>query len=70
MLENRYNPTDVEERLYQAWEASGAFRAGNKPNGKPFTIVIPPPNVTGSLHIGHALLSLAVPLSTAMPAES
>ncbi|MBL9096963.1 MAG: valine--tRNA ligase [Alphaproteobacteria bacterium] len=52
---DRYNPKDAEERLYQAWEASGAFRAGNKPNAKPFTIVIPPPNVTGSLHIGHAL---------------
>ena len=55
MLEKTYNPKDSEERLYDAWEASGAFRAGNKPNAKPFTIVIPPPNVTGSLHIGHAL---------------
>jgi len=55
MLEKTYNPKDTEERLYDAWEASGAFRAGNKPDGKPFTIVIPPPNVTGSLHIGHAL---------------
>jgi valyl-tRNA synthetase len=55
MLEKTYNPKDVEGRLYQAWEASGAFRAGNRPNAKPFTIVIPPPNVTGSLHIGHAL---------------
>ena len=55
MLEKTYNPKDTEERLYDAWEASGAFRAGNKPDAKPFTIVIPPPNVTGSLHIGHAL---------------
>jgi len=55
MLEKTYNPKDSEERLYDAWEASGAFRAGNRPNAKPFTIVIPPPNVTGSLHIGHAL---------------
>ena len=55
MLEKTYNPKDVEERLYRAWEDSGAFRAGNKPGAKPFTIVIPPPNVTGSLHIGHAL---------------
>ena len=54
-MRKTYNPKDVEERLYRAWEASGAFRAGNKPNAKPFTIVIPPPNVTGSLHIGHAL---------------
>ena len=57
MLEKTYAPKDVEDRLYQAWEASGAFRAGNKPNAQPFTIVIPPPNVTGSLHIGHALNS-------------
>ncbi|HVM97826.1 MAG TPA: class I tRNA ligase family protein, partial [Candidatus Acidoferrales bacterium] len=55
MLEKTYNPKDVEERLYRQWEESGAFRAGNKPNAKPYTIVIPPPNVTGSLHIGHAL---------------
>ena len=55
MLEKTYNPKDTEEQLYDAWEASGAFRAGNKPDAKPFTIVIPPPNVTGSLHIGHAL---------------
>ncbi len=55
MLEKTYTPKDAEERLYQAWEASGAFRAGNKPDAKPFTIVIPPPNVTGALHMGHAL---------------
>ncbi|MBP6010703.1 MAG: valine--tRNA ligase [Alphaproteobacteria bacterium] len=55
MLEKTYTPKDVEDRLYQAWEASGAFRAGNRPNAKPFTIVIPPPNVTGALHMGHAL---------------
>ena len=55
MLEKTYNPREVEERLYRQWEESGAFRAGNKPDAKPFTIMIPPPNVTGSLHIGHAL---------------
>jgi valyl-tRNA synthetase len=55
MLEKTYTPKDVEDRLYHAWEASGAFRAGNKPNAQPFTIVIPPPNVTGALHMGHAL---------------
>src|SRR5262245_51622767 len=55
MLEKTYNPREVEERLYRQWEESGIFRAGNKPNAKPYTIVIPPPNVTGSLHIGHAL---------------
>src|SRR5262249_797663 len=55
MLEKTYNPQDVEERLYRDWEQSGVFRAGRKPDPKPYTIVIPPPNVTGSLHIGHAL---------------
>ena len=55
MLEKTFNPKDVEERLYEAWEKSGAFRAGNRPGAQPFTMVIPPPNVTGSLHIGHAL---------------
>jgi valyl-tRNA synthetase len=55
MLDKIYNPADIEQRIYEAWEASGAFRAGQRPNAKPFTIVIPPPNVTGSLHMGHAL---------------
>ena len=55
MLEKTFNPKDVEDRLYQAWEQSGAFRAGNRPGAEPFTMVIPPPNVTGSLHVGHAL---------------
>jgi len=55
MLEKTYSPKDAEERLYRAWEDSGAFRAGNKPQAKPYSIVIPPPNVTGSLHTGHAL---------------
>lgn len=55
MLEKTFSPQDVEQRLYEAWESSGAFRAGNRPDAKPYTIVIPPPNVTGSLHIGHAL---------------
>ncbi|HUO11636.1 MAG TPA: valine--tRNA ligase, partial [Caulobacteraceae bacterium] len=44
-----------EPRLYAAWEASGGFAPIDDPNAEPFSIVIPPPNVTGSLHIGHAL---------------
>ncbi len=57
MLEKTYDPAAVESRIYQAWQDAGAFKAGAgaKPGAKPFTIVIPPPNVTGSLHIGHAL---------------
>ncbi len=55
MLDKTFNPADVEKRIAAAWEASGAFQAGNRPDAEPFSIVIPPPNVTGRLHIGHAL---------------
>jgi valyl-tRNA synthetase len=55
MLEKTFNPAEIEPRLYQMWERQGAFKAGLRPNAKPFSIVIPPPNVTGSLHMGHAL---------------
>ena len=55
MLEKTFNPGDVEGRIYVQWEESGAFRAGRRPDAEPFCIVIPPPNVTGRLHIGHAL---------------
>jgi valyl-tRNA synthetase len=55
MLEKTFDPKSVEPRLYAAWEASGAFKPSDDPNAETFTIVIPPPNVTGSLHIGHAL---------------
>jgi valyl-tRNA synthetase len=55
MLDKTFRPGEVETRLYTQWEDSGAFRAGSKPGVAGFCIVIPPPNVTGSLHIGHAL---------------
>ncbi|MBV9418916.1 MAG: valine--tRNA ligase, partial [Alphaproteobacteria bacterium] len=55
MLDKTFNPKDVEGRIYAQWEASGAFRAGRRPGAEPFCIMIPPPNVTGRLHIGHAL---------------
>ncbi|HXX51744.1 MAG TPA: valine--tRNA ligase [Xanthobacteraceae bacterium] len=57
MIENRYQPSEVERRIYAAWEAAGAFRAGRPERAKaaPYCMVIPPPNVTGSLHMGHAL---------------
>jgi valyl-tRNA synthetase len=55
MLDKTFHPGEVETRLYAQWEDSGAFRAGSKPGVRGFAIVIPPPNVTGSLHIGHAL---------------
>ncbi len=55
MLEKSFDPKSAEPRLYAAWEASGAFKPSEAPGAESFTIVIPPPNVTGSLHIGHAL---------------
>jgi valyl-tRNA synthetase len=50
-----YNPAEVEEKWYRFWEESGFFHAERDPDREPFTIVIPPPNITGSLHMGHAL---------------
>jgi valyl-tRNA synthetase len=55
VLEKTFRPDEVEARHYARWEDSGAFACGTPADGKPFTIVIPPPNVTGSLHMGHAL---------------
>jgi len=55
MLDKTYDPQGVEQRQYQQWEDSGAFACGQRHNARPYTIVIPPPNVTGSLHMGHAL---------------
>src|SRR5256885_2203266 len=49
-----YRPAEIEAKHSALWESAGAFRCG-RTNGKPYTIVIPPPNVTGSLHMGHAL---------------
>jgi valyl-tRNA synthetase len=54
-LDKTFDHARREQSLYALWESSGAFRAGRKPDAKPFTIMMPPPNVTGSLHIGHAL---------------
>ncbi len=54
-LPAQYNPGEVETRRYEAWVEAGYFRADAESTAPPFTIVIPPPNVTGSLHIGHAL---------------
>ena len=51
----RYNPKDYEESIYSKWEKNGFFHQEPDPAKKPFTIVIPPPNVTGILHMGHAL---------------
>jgi len=55
MLDKTFDPKTVETRLYATWEASGAFSPKDDPAAQTFSMVIPPPNVTGSLHIGHAL---------------
>ena len=54
-LEKTYDPKQVEERWYQFWTEKGYFHASVDDPGTPYSIVIPPPNITGSLHIGHAL---------------
>ena len=55
MLEKNYNPKDFEEKIYADWEASGDFKPDMRSDKDAFAIVIPPPNVTGVLHMGHAL---------------
>lgn len=55
ILDKTYDPKSVEEKWYDFWIRRGYFTASAKSKKKPFTIVIPPPNITGSLHIGHAL---------------
>ena len=57
MIDKTYQPSEVEGRIYRTWEQAGAFRAGRpeRATAAPYSIVIPPPNVTGSLHMGHAL---------------
>ncbi len=54
-LAKNYDPKDMEDRIYKKWEESGYFRAEVDRSKKPFTIVMPPPNITGQLHMGHAL---------------
>lgn len=54
-LPTTYDPTSAENKWYQKWVDSGYFEAGRRPDAPKYTIVIPPPNVTGMLHIGHAL---------------
>ena len=55
MLDKSYRPEEVEQRIYKQWEDSGAFKADVNAEAEPYCIMIPPPNVTGSLHMGHAL---------------
>ena len=55
LLDKHFEPASVEGRLYEVWECSGAFAANPQSKAAPYSIMIPPPNVTGSLHVGHAL---------------
>ncbi len=54
-LSDRYQPEDVEQKIYKWWEERGYFRALDQSTKPPFSIILPPPNVTGNLHMGHAL---------------
>ena len=54
-MEKQYNPNNIEERVYTIWEEKKYFHAEVDRDKKPFTIVMPPPNITGQLHMGHAL---------------
>ncbi|MGZ8754957.1 MAG: class I tRNA ligase family protein, partial [Acidimicrobiia bacterium] len=54
-MNETYDPRAVEAAWYDVWEKAGVFRPEHNPGGEPFCMVIPPPNVTGSLHMGHAL---------------
>jgi valyl-tRNA synthetase len=55
MLDKTFNPQSLESEIYKAWEESGAFSCDPSSPKKPYSIMMPPPNVTGSLHVGHAL---------------
>ncbi|WP_339645428.1 valine--tRNA ligase [uncultured Porticoccus sp.] len=52
-MEKTYSPQDIESKWYQTWEQQGYFKPGTDPQADPYCIMIPPPNVTGSLHMGH-----------------
>ena len=54
-IENRYNPKDFEDKLYEDWESKGYFKPNMDKSKESYSIVMPPPNVTGKLHMGHAL---------------
>ena len=55
MIDKKFDFAEAEKRLYERWEQEDCFKAGDKPEAENYSIVIPPPNVTGSLHMGHAL---------------
>ena len=56
MLPKAYDPKAVEDRIYKMWEESGAFTADAESKKESFTVSMPPPNATGNLHLGHAVM--------------
>src|SRR5260370_34408664 len=63
-LAKRYDPRDFEQRLYQKWEQEGSSTPADDRDRPKFSVVIPPPNVTGRLHIGHALVNSLIDIIT------
>jgi len=57
-MDKVYNHKDVEGRIYKKWESSGYFKPEINPNGKPYCIILPPPNANGALHFGHAMFTV------------
>jgi len=57
IMDSKYQPQLVEEKIYQEWEEKGYFKASVNKNKKPFSIILPPPNANGSLHLGHAMFT-------------
>ena len=55
ILNSKYNPSDFEDELYENWEKNGYFKPSEDKNKETYCIMMPPPNVTGKLHMGHAL---------------
>ncbi len=54
-MQTTYNPKEFEDRIYADWRKKNCFRAAIDPKKVPFTVMMPPPNVTGQLHMGHAM---------------
>ena len=54
-LNDKFEPKEFEDRLYKEWETKGYFKPSNDKTKEPYCIMMPPPNVTGKLHMGHAL---------------
>ena len=65
-----YDPADVEQRVYESWLSNGYFTPVIKEGQEPFTVIMPPPNVTGELHLGHALEKAILTPAEHIPSET